>query len=87
MGFAPRTVKNREEAGTLTYRQSDLAYRAAEVFAHAMRTFGSADKARHWLRLENRTLRDQRPLEVLGSQIGTDAVHEALSRIEHGLGA
>ena len=53
------------------------------VLAHAHETFGSQEKANHWLRRPNHVFQGRTPLEVVGSD--PQAVEIELTRIDYGV--
>jgi uncharacterized protein (DUF2384 family) len=53
------------------------------VLAHAFETFGSQEKADHWLRRPNRLFNGRAPLEVIESD--PQAVEIELTKIDHGV--
>jgi putative toxin-antitoxin system antitoxin component (TIGR02293 family) len=59
--------------------------RIARIVDHAIRVFGSETKAIRWLRKENGTLTNRRPIDLLKSETGAQAVEEALHRIDYGM--
>jgi putative toxin-antitoxin system antitoxin component (TIGR02293 family) len=83
-----RTLTRRKSKGkTLTPEESDRLARAVWLAARAEDAIGTAEKAGRWLRKPNRALLGKRPVDLLGSYVGTRMVEEVLGRIEHGLGA
>jgi hypothetical protein len=55
----------------------------AAVLAHAFETFGSREKANHWLRRPNRVFQGRTPLEAVASD--PEAVEIELTRIDDGV--
>lgn len=53
------------------------------VMKHALETFGSTQKADHWLNRPNHLLGNKTPLEVM--QTDPEQVEAALVRIDHGV--
>jgi putative toxin-antitoxin system antitoxin component (TIGR02293 family) len=82
-----RTLANRRKVGTLTADQSDRLLRIARVLATADDTFGSVDKAGHWLRRPTQVLAGERPLDLLDTEEGAREVEALLGRIAHGIAA
>lgn len=79
-----RTAHRRREQKILTADESDRLTRIARVFLRAREAFGDAARAREWLKRSNRALVGERPLELLGSDAGTELVVAELGRIEFG---
>jgi hypothetical protein len=67
-----------EPAGVNQGGHADVA-----VLAHAHETFGSQEKANHWLRRPNHVFQGRTPLEVLESD--PQAVEIELTRIDYGV--
>jgi RNA polymerase sigma-70 factor, ECF subfamily len=67
-----------EPAGVNQGGHTDIA-----VLAHAHETFGSQEKADHWLRRPNHVFQGRTPLEVVGSD--PQAVEIELTRIDYGV--
>jgi hypothetical protein len=53
------------------------------VLAHVFETFGSSEKANHWLHRPNHVFQGRTPLEVIGSN--PEAVEIELTRIDYGV--
>jgi len=65
---------------------ADIAEKAptdAAVLAHAYETFGSPEKANHWLHRPNHVFQGRTPLEVVGTD--PQSVEIGLTRIDHGV--
>jgi uncharacterized protein (DUF2384 family) len=60
-----------------------LAITAQSVKAHALDTFGSAEKAAHWMGRPNPLLDGKMPRQVIQSD--PFSVEAALTRIDHGV--
>jgi putative toxin-antitoxin system antitoxin component (TIGR02293 family) len=80
-----KTLSHRRKLGRLTPEQSDRLVRVVRVLAAAEETFGSRDKASHWLRRPTRVLEGEAPLEMLDTSEGAREVEDLLHRIDHGL--
>ena len=59
--------------------------RLLDISTLATRVFGDAEKAEAWLTRPNRSLSDQRPLDLLKDELGTSVVREMLEQIDHGI--
>lgn len=81
-----RTLMRKKKEGTkLSPTESDRLARVVRVIARAEEALGDRDKARRWLRKENRALEGKRPIDLLDSDPGTRIVERILGRIEHGI--
>lgn len=86
VGISERTLSRRLASKTkLTLEESDRIMRLARVLAHAMDTFGEADKASRWLQRPNLALGGERPLDLLDTDGGRNEVETILGRIDYGL--
>lgn len=79
-----RTAHRRREQKVLSADESDRLTRIARVFLRAREAFGDEARAREWLKRSNRALAGERPLELLGSDAGSELVVAELGRIEFG---
>lgn len=80
-----RTLARRKQAGWLAADESDRLYRLAHVVALAANVLGSDEKAAAWLRRPNRALGNERPIELLDTDVGARQVEDILGRIAHGV--
>jgi len=86
IGIPLRTLTRRISTNArLTAAESDRAVRLAQVYATAIETLGSAEKAADWLKTPNRALRGIRPLDQLDTDPGVREVEEILGRIAYGV--
>ncbi len=85
VGMAPRTLARRKLAGQLDPQESERVLRVAKAIARATAVLGTVDKARAWLKKENRALRDVAPITMMDTDLGAQAVDDVLGRIEHGI--
>ncbi len=77
--------RRREDKQPLTVIESDRLLRVIRVIVRAIDALGDPEKARTWLRTENRALRGETPLGLLATDIGARMVERILGRIEHGV--
>jgi putative toxin-antitoxin system antitoxin component (TIGR02293 family) len=83
-----RTLLHRQKGGQrLSPVESDRVLRLVRMIAHAVATFGDAEKADLWLRRPTRPLGDEAPLALADTQSGADAVEKLLLRMDHGFAA
>jgi putative toxin-antitoxin system antitoxin component (TIGR02293 family) len=82
-----KTLANRRAVGSLTADQSDKLIRVGRIIAKAETTFGSPEKAAHWLRRPTAPLNGEEPLRMLDTEAGARVVEELLSKIDHGIAA
>jgi putative toxin-antitoxin system antitoxin component (TIGR02293 family) len=86
IGIPQRTLTRRlARHGRLTAAESDRTVRLAQVYATAIDTLGSEEKAAQWLKTPNRALRGNRPLDQLDTDPGVREVEDILGRIAYGV--
>ncbi len=88
LGVSERTVqriKKKDAGERLTADQSDRVWQFAEVLAKAIGVFGTRDAAERWLNEPAIGLNRRRPIDLLGTTIGTEAVKTYLDRIDYGV--
>lgn len=88
LGMSARTVARRKEEGRLDLDESDHLIRIAGVVKQAMELFdGDEPSVREWLTHDQFGLGGARPIDVMRTGIGIQAVETVIGRIVHGLGA
>lgn len=75
----------RRKGRSLTSTESDRLVRLARLGAHAIRVFSDPLKAQAWLARPNAALGNERPLDMLDTDIGSTEVEAVLHRIEFGV--
>ena len=86
IGIPQRTLTRRlARHARLTAAESDRTVRLAQVYAHAVDSLGSEEKAAQWLKTPNRALRGNRPLDQLDTDPGVREVEDVLGRIAFGV--
>lgn len=81
-----RTWTRRREQGRLSRDESDRLLRLARLFGSAIGLFdGDVAAARQWLSKPRRALGGAVPLDLAGTDIGTEAVERLIRQIEHGV--
>lgn len=86
LGLALRTIARRkQENKPLDLTESERVLRMARTLAHAIEVLGSVEKARRWMRKDNRALGNASPLSLLDTDVGAEAVDDVLTRVEHGV--
>jgi putative toxin-antitoxin system antitoxin component (TIGR02293 family) len=80
-----RTIARRKEAGRLDPIDSERLVRLVSMAARAMEVLGGDREARRWIHASNRALGGERPIDLLDTDIGAQAVTDVLGRIEHGV--
>lgn len=88
IGMSLRTLQRRkaEASGkTLSTEQSSRAWRFVEIFAQATDVLGSQQAAETWLLDQAIGLDNRRPIDLLATAAGAEAVEEYLTRMEYGV--
>ncbi len=85
LGIAERTLARRRKEGVFTAEESAKLLRLARVTWRAVDVFENNELALDWLKKGNRALGDERPLDLLDTDIGAENVLDVLGRIEHGV--
>lgn len=84
LNISGRTAQRRRQHGVLSSDESDRLYRIARVVRRAFEVFGAQDSALEWFKKPQPFLEYHAPLELLGSDAGTQTVEQELGRIEYG---
>lgn len=84
IGISSKTLDRREEA-LLGSRHSDAAMALIEITTLAERVLGTLDLAERWLEAPAIALDGKRPLDLLTSAPGIEAVKDLLIRMEYGV--
>jgi uncharacterized protein (DUF2384 family) len=80
---SPQPHGKRAKAPSATSRGRGGEISRTSIAAHALATFGSREKARHWMNRANALFGGRTPAEVLASDlVGVEA---ELLRIDHGV--
>ncbi|MBU4529125.1 MAG: DUF2384 domain-containing protein [Hoeflea sp.] len=77
--------RRRENKEPLSTSETDRALRLSRIHDHAVRVFGSEEKAHRWLRKPCRALDGAIPLDLLASETGAHIVDTELHAIDHGM--
>ena len=81
----PRTLARRRQQGRLSPDESDRLTRFARIVAMAHEMFDDPVKVARWLQRPNRALRNVAPLDLLDTDIGTQAVETTLGCLGSGV--
>ena len=88
VGLSLRTLQ-RHKAGDapqrLSTEQSNRAWRFAEIFAHAVDVMGSEEAAEDWINRPAIGLSNRKPVDLLATSAGVEAIEEYLTRLEYGV--
>lgn len=82
----PATLQRRAKAGRFNVEEGDRLYRFAEVYKSAIDLFeGDEERASQWLLHPVRGLGGKRPVEMIATTAGAEAVLDLIGRLEHGV--
>lgn len=80
------TLQRRAKAGRFSVDEGDRLYRFAEVYKSALDLFeGDKERASRWLLHPVRGLGGSRPVEMIATSAGAQAVLDLIGRLEHGV--
>lgn len=86
VGVPARTLHRRKkEDARLLPSESEKMLRFVRVAARAMDVLGTEANAKAWIRSPIPALRGATPASLLDTDIGTEAVLDVLTRIDHGV--
>jgi len=86
IGISLRTFQRRRETDKpLSPEQSSRAWKFAEILGRAADMLGSQQAGEDWLQAPAMALDRRRPIDLLATQAGVDAVEELLTRMEYGV--
>lgn len=86
LGWPPRTLERRIEAGRLNEHESERMFRLAEIYEHALHLFnGDKTDAREWLLSPVHGLNNKRPIDYARIDYGAREVRNLIGRLEHGV--
>jgi putative toxin-antitoxin system antitoxin component (TIGR02293 family) len=86
LSIAPATLHRRAKAGQFSADESDKLYRFTDVLVAAVDLFeGDHNQAVKWLSSHVKGLGDNRPLDMIATSAGCDAITDMIGRLEHGV--
>jgi putative toxin-antitoxin system antitoxin component (TIGR02293 family) len=88
IGISIRTLQRHKASAKqkpLSTEQSSRAWRFAEIIAQATDVMGTQEAAEAWLLEPAMGLGNRRPIDLLSSTAGTEAVENHLTRLEYGV--
>ena len=77
--------KKEPKGAVLSVEQSNRTWKFAEILGQATETFGSKEKAEAWMNLPAIGLDQRKPIDLLATAVGVEAVEDYLTRIEYGV--
>lgn len=87
VGISLRTYQRRRDAPDkpLSPEQSGRTWKFAEILGRAIALFGSRAEAEGWLERPAMALERRRPIDLLSTPAGVEAVEDHLTRLEYGV--
>lgn len=88
IGISVRTLQRRKkDAGAvlLSVDQSNRTWKFAEILGRATDIFGSRPEAEAWMNTPATGLGQRKPIDLLATAVGVEAVEDYLTRIDYGV--
>lgn len=88
VGVSLRTLQRRRSEASprpLSIEQSSRAWKFAEIFAHATDVMGGMTAAEDWLLEPAIGLDNRKPIDLIATAAGAEAVEDYLTRLEYGV--
>ncbi len=87
VGISLRTYQRRKDAPDkpLSPEQSGRTWKFAEILGRATELFGSQAEAEAWLERPAMALDRRKPIDLLSTPAGVEAVEDHLTRLEYGV--
>lgn len=89
IGMSMRTLQRKKSAkhekGRLSTEQSSRAWQFAEILAQATDVLGNQEAAEAWMLEPAIGLDNRRPIDLLSSAAGAEAVEHHITRMEYGV--
>jgi putative toxin-antitoxin system antitoxin component (TIGR02293 family) len=82
LGLSPRTISSRKSL--LTREESEKTIRVQDILTEAAEVFGSEAEAQEWLTSPAYGLNNQKPIDLLDTDLGAGRVRGLLSAIKYG---
>ena len=86
IGVSVRTFQRQKQTANITFAASENVLKLAELYEIGITTFdNNVESFVSWLNARIPALNNDRPIELLSSNLGIDLVKEELLRIEYGI--
>lgn len=88
IGISVRTLQRRKKdakSSMLSVEQSNRAWKFAEILSRAADILGTREEAEAWMNRPAIGLDQRKPIDLLASAVGVEAVEDYLTRIEYGV--
>ena len=80
-----RTLQRNPPEKQINISTSEKLVELARLFHKGTEVFNDKEKFNTWLNRPNKSLEDQKPIEVIETSLGIDLVFDELLKIEHGV--
>lgn len=86
IGVSVRTYQRQKRTANISSAASENVIKLAELYETGLSTFDNDDESFHsWLNVSVPALNNERPIDLLSSNLGIDLVKDELLRIEYGI--
>ena len=86
IGVSVRTYQRQKRTANITNAASENVLKLAELYETGLTTFDNDEESFHsWLTASVPALNNERPIDLLSSNLGIDLIKDELLRIEHGI--
>ncbi len=88
IGISVRTLQRRKKSpkgSSLSVEQSNRTWKFAEVLGRATEILGSKQAAETWMNTPAVGLSQRKPIDLLATAVGLEAIETYLTRIEYGV--
>lgn len=88
IGISVRTLQRRKKEpkdSMLSVEQSNRTWKFAEILGRATDILGSREEAEAWMNTPALGLDQRKPIDLLATAVGMEAIEDYLTRIEYGV--
>ncbi len=88
IGLSVRTLQRRKKEpqdNILSVEQSNRTWKFAEILGRATDILGSKEEAEAWMNAPALGLDQRKPIDLLATAVGLEAIEDYLTRIEYGV--
>ena len=86
LGVSVRTYQRQKKTASITHAASENVLKLAELYEIGLTTFDNNEESFiNWLNSPIPVLNNERPIELLSSNLGIDLIKDELLRIEYGI--
>ncbi|EPX84785.1 hypothetical protein Salmuc_01358 [Salipiger mucosus DSM 16094] len=85
IGISLRTLQAMSESDPLDAEQSSRVWQFAEILGRVEDLMGGREEAEEWLKTPAMALDHRKPIDLLKTHAGREAVEDHLTRLEYGV--